>query len=117
MAVSTDAILGWGVAFSEEWKPEDDDKRGDLEGELMPFRVELVRHCSSPHEMPALFVEESMTTAHRGYPQKIQPVEETPEDWHERLEAAMIVFRRYNPNVDDLGSPEPGWYLASDYGV
>jgi hypothetical protein len=124
MGTSTNAILGWGVAFEKEWEAEyadDTDEEFDAceytraEAALKPFGVELRYHCSNEFSKPCLFIDGTVTVAHRGYPQAVS----TPEpgaDWAERIDRAVEALRKAVPSFAALKVPPKGWYMVSYWG-
>jgi hypothetical protein len=120
MSTSTDALLGWGVAFDEEIHDED-DVLWDLRHDLTALGVVVEMHQSSDYSKPCIFIAESFRRAWRGQIVEVDP-REPGSDWGEKIAAALrLLQERTSGKVtnDDEESyawtteQAPGWKLVS----
>lgn len=132
MGTSSDANLFFGVIFNEgfefPWGEEDITHWWRLQNgftendprinwsfqqrrewdEQNPLPVELVNYCSLDYPIIALAVADTVITAHRGYPKKVQfdPVDS------EKIIAFMSFCARFGIELPH----EPAWILSSYLG-
>jgi hypothetical protein len=76
--------------------------------------VQMDTHCSGDCPMPFLYIEGTRLLAHRGFPQKIDPInlmvnQDTMNIWNEQI----IEFAQ-KMGIDIKGCVS-GWYLVSDW--
>ena len=119
MGVSTDAILGWGIALELDeggWEPDDmiDALKAD-------FGVELGFHGSDGYLMPYIGV--LVQTANRGYP--LKPNLTVPGD---AMTQVMLAIKYFIDNCDcdpdsellqvlrNISPKDLGWFLCSYWG-
>lgn len=130
MGISTDALLGWGIAYEEAFEDlyEIVDKLDgvSVDKRLRDLGVEIVLHCSSDYPCPAFSLFDYAVCAHRGFPRKV--VLEAPTDpdrvvklqngieaWKALMSSTGDCSRAWldekypTPNAEDLG-----FWLASD---
>jgi hypothetical protein len=128
MGVSTDAILGWGIAFEEDggW---DYDIAKKVEKKFKG--VELFTHCSLDYPMMAIGL--CVSRANRGYPVKLDKIE-VPKDAAQTVLKALAAYAEALPDGEDeededgrlfsdvkeqiskVTEKDLGWFLCSDMG-
>jgi hypothetical protein len=126
MGQSTDAHIGWGIAFdAEECFSYEAINAFDAELEGGPLRT--VVHCSSAAPMLAIVVADSHQQAWRGNPQRVDgALQFQPTAEHvaaisravSRWQELLVEHGGYTPRAVAEGYPaEPvlGWYLFSDW--
>lgn len=120
MGTSTDALLGWGVAFSTEISDQGDVLYG-LNDELAAMGVVVEMHQSCDYAKPCVFIAESFKRANRGDVVDVTP-REPGADWGEKIAAALrfLAERVGDKVLDDEGEAysfateqAPGWKLVS----
>lgn len=124
MGTSTDAILGWGVAYEEEIYDESDGEDGGwsavLAAELEVLGVEAGEHCSNECPQPYVFITESVQRASRGDVVDVK-LRKPGADWRKRINKAVALLAKRFEESDDLdataydfATDQPqGWKLVS----
>lgn len=125
MGTSTDAILGWGVAWEFEGGLEDSDVEESI---AKRFNVEIGSHCSGECPMP--FVAVVIRKAWRGQVVTFDALPELPEDAEARVRGAVTALQEayaleYTDVTDEeakalaqehYAMPETlSWFLVSDW--
>lgn len=125
MGQSTDAILAYGYILPDDvqddvdWADSDsDDYEGFEEESEKRLKaagvngVHMTSHCS--HDYPMYVLATSTTTAWRGSPRIVDPLDMVTEpdagDWDAKLRAGMALLGLTSE------MPAPGWILCSDWG-
>lgn len=123
MGQSTDAILFFGVACTEEESTEIHDVIERMEDALKAHGVEAFTHCSGESPMLALAIEDTIWRAKRGFPLDVDAEEMAAakvEEWREKIRKAIWIVTEAagedHENEERFPSGmEIGWYLVSDW--
>lgn len=123
MGQSSDAIVGWGVAFTEDGFDFDASERAEKRLAAEGIGVSLVSHVMPDQPSLAIVITSTMRRAYWGDPVKIDDaIAITRESWTGEIRRALAVYLEEVEAGDEESDMEPheiedgdlGWWLFSD---
>jgi hypothetical protein len=98
-------------AYMAANQAEFDDYRTAEDAVRVELGVDWGTHCHHECSMPYLFVRDTDTTAHRGFPRPLTSLDVDPA-WKGKLDAFLVSQDIEPPE----GENQPGWWVASWWG-